>query len=473
MGVGRKPTGGTELAAVVLPARLPVAARRGGAVEAGLRELDGQLVGWFRLAGGDHHGAIGDVEGDTITRLVHTAVDAGAPVLGVLDTSGAEVGAGVAALHAWGGVARALARASGVVPVVLVVIGPCVSGPALLLGLADVVVMTADAVAYVSGPGAVQAWTGTRIAPELLGGSAMHDQRSGVAHLVAPDEQAAVSAALDVLDFLPSHNLAGPPWAPATDPADRDCSNLGALVPEAATASYDMGQAVADVVDDAKLLELRPRHAPNLITGLARIGGAPVGVVANQPAVLAGTLDQVASQKGARFVQWCDAFNLPLVTFVDTPGFLPGKDIEWGGMIRKGAQLVHAYAAATVPRLCVITRKAYGGAYIVMDSKDMGNDLCVAWPTAEVAVMGAPGAVRVLHRRTLAALAGDEAEAEQARLEADYTERYCNARIAAERGYIDDLIEPVDTRRVLAAALRSLGAKREHLPQRRHANTPL
>ena len=430
-----------------------------------MRELDGRPVACFRLAGGKRHGAVGQVEGEMLERVVDAAVDGGMPVLGVIDSSGADATEGVSALHAWGRVAASLARASGMVPVVLVVVGPCVSGPALLLGLADVVVMTDDAFAYVSGPGAVRQAIGLDVTHERLGGAGVHALRSGVATLVERDEESAVLAARDVLSFLPANNGETAPRLGTEDPVDRDSAVAAAAVPAGATASYDVRTVAADVVDAGSLLELWPRWAPSLVTALATIDGRPVGVVANQPQQLAGTLTIESSQKGARFVQLCDAFNLPLVTFVDTPGFQPGKDIEWQGMIRHGAQLVHAYAEATVPRVCVVLRKAYGGAYIVMDSRGLGNDACFAWPTAEIAVMGAKGAVQVLHRSV--------ADVARAELERDYAARYCTPAVAAERGLVDDVIDPVDTRRAVALALRGLRAKREHLPRRRHSNSPL
>jgi len=448
-----------------------LAAARDAAVEADIRELDGRPVGWFRLAGGKHHGAVGQVEGEVLSRLITTATDVGAPIVGVLDTSGAEVGQGVVALHAWGTVARALVQASGVVPIVLIVVGPCVSGPSLLLGIADVVVMTADAFAYVSGPGPVAQMTGVEVSHETLGGAATHGLHTGVAALVAADEDEAVALALDVLAYLPSNNMEEPPRQWTEDPADRDCDTAAVTVPASAAMSYDVRVVIGDVVDDGSLLELRGRHAGNVVTALATVEGAPVGVIANQACHLAGTLDIPGSQKAARFVQFCDAFNLPLLTFVDTPGFQPGKDIEWRGMIRHGAQLVHAYAAATVPRLCVVLRKAYGGAFIVMDSKGLGNDACFAWPDAELAVMGASGAVQVLHGKRIKS--GEIDDVERLQLEDDYAAQYCNPTIAAQRGYVDDVISPADTRRAVAFALRALRTKREHLPQRRHANTPL
>jgi acetyl-CoA carboxylase carboxyltransferase component len=449
-------------------ALLPVAEGRGGAIEAGLVDLHDHTVGWFRLAGGEAHGAIGPVEGQTIVTLVRRAVDAGVPVVGVLDTGGADVRQGVASLHAWGAVARALTQASGVVPICLVVTGACVSGPALLLGLADVVVVTDNATAYVTGPATVEAMTGRAVTREVLGGAAVHAGRSGVAHLTAPDEDEALAVVADLLSFLPPNVAELPPAWPASDPADRPCYRAAAIVPANANHPYDVRELVSDVVDDGDLLELRPNHAPAIVTALARIDGRPVGIVANQPLHLAGTLDIDASKKAARFVRWCDAFGVPLVTFVDTPGFLPGVEQEWRGMIRHGAELAFAYALATVPRLCVVVRKAYGGAYIVMDAKGMGNDLCVAWPGAELAVMGAAGAVAILNRREIAA---DPSARE--RLEAEYQAAYCSPRVALERGYVDRLVEPHETRVVLARGLRALMAKRERLPSRKHDNTPL
>jgi acetyl-CoA carboxylase carboxyltransferase component len=455
---------------------LPIAAQRGSAADAALRPLDGggPLVGWFRLEGGKHRGAIGVAEGDTIARLVLTAVDAGVPVVGVLSTSGADVHEGVAALHAWGRIARELAAASGVVPVVLVVVGPCVSGPALLCGLADVVVMTPDAFAYVSGPAAVEGFTGVPVTHASLGGSHVHDLRSGVASLVAADEDDALHAVADILSFLPPNNASVAPLHACDDPLDRPCRRSVDVVPASPTASYDVRTVIEDVADDGWYVELKPHHATNLVTALGRVGGHPVGFIANQPSSLAGTLDIEASQKGARFVQWCDAFGVALVSLVDTPGFQPGKDIEWRGMIRHGAELVFAYAAARVPRVSVILRKAYGGAYIVMDSKLLGADLCVSWPAAEIAVMGASGAVQILHGKRLAAMEDASAAAsERAALEAEYAEQFMTPALAASRGYVDDVIDPLTTRTVVAGALDALAHKRETTPRRRHSNTPL
>jgi acetyl-CoA carboxylase carboxyltransferase component len=452
----------------------PVFAHRSAAAAASLREIDGRSVSWFSLEGGKHRGAIGTPEGEAVERAVRMAVELGLPVVGRIASSGADVTEGVSALHAWGRVAKALADASGVVPIVLLLVGPAVSGPALLLGIADHVIMTADSFAYVSGPEVVVAFTGVPIDSDRLGGSRVHERESGVATLVVADEDEALLTLEHLLSYLPSNHLEDPPREDTDDPVDRPCARAATAVPARATASYDVRTVVADVLDEHTFFELRAAYAPNMVTGLGRLDGRPVGIVANQPMFRAGTLDIEASRKAARFVQWCDAFNFPILTFVDTPGFEPGRDLEWRGMIRHGAELVHAYAEATVPRLCVVLRKAYGGAYIVMDSKNLGNDWCVAWPTAEIAVMGAPGAVQILYRRNLAAIAdGDERAREQLALETEYADRFANPYVAAERGYVDDVIAASDTRRVLADALVRLGTKRERQPHRRHSNTPL
>ncbi|MGH9179222.1 MAG: acyl-CoA carboxylase subunit beta [Acidimicrobiales bacterium] len=453
---------------------VPIAARRSSAATAQVVELDGRPVGLFRLEGGEHRGAIGPAEGDTVARLVGTAAELGVPVVGVVATSGADVAYGVDSLHAWGRVARAMVRASGVVPLALVVEGPCLAGPALLLGLADVVVVTPEAYAYVSGPAVVRRFTGQEVSHDALGGAAIHTSRTGVAWAEAHDAEEGLALALEILSYLPPNNAEEPPTRWLTDPVDRDTSVAAGAVPERATASYDARTVIEDVVDEHSFFEVRRLHAPSMVTGLATVAGQPVGVVANQPLTMAGTIDIDASRKAARFVQLCDAFNLPLLTFVDTPGFQPGKDIEWRGMIRHGAELVHAYAAATVPRVSVVLRKAYGGAYIVMDSLGLGGDVALAWPTAEVAVMGPAGAVQILHGRRLAEV-DDAEERERLRQElaAEYSARYCSPLVAAERGFVDDVIDPADTRRAVAAAFAGLRTKREHHPRRRHSNSPL
>ena len=440
----------------------PLHAWADAAASAEITEIGGRRVVAFRVAGGKHHGAIGINGSATVERAVRLAGELRIPLVGELDTSGAELRDGVAALHAWGRLARELVRVSGVVPTLLAVTGACVSGPALALGLFDHVVMTEDAFAYVTGPDSVEDFTGVRVSRTDLDGAAVHAQRTGVASLVVPDDLAARDALAAILWYLPDHHLDDPPRLETGDEPDRACSAAAAVVPERSTASYDVRIVVEDVLDAESFLELRPRYAPNLVTGYGSLGGRAVGIVANQPMQRAGTLDIEASRKAARFVATCDVFNLPLITFVDTPGFEPGRDLEWRGMIRHGAELVHAYSAATVPRLCVVLRKAYGGAYIVMDSRGIGNDLCVAWPGAEIAVMGAAGAVAILNKGR-----------RDAGLVEEYRTAFENPYRAAERGLVDAVIDPVQTRTVLVDALDMLAGKRDSQPARRHSNTPL
>lgn len=442
-------------------------ARLGGA-QAEIRELGGQRVGWFRLADepdsdSDGRGAIGPDEADAVSRLIRLATDTGIPVVGVVSVSGLDVRHGVASLVAWGRIARALTDASGVVPIAIAVIGPCAAGPSLLIGMADFVVFTQEATAFVSGPAAVEAMTGETIAPSDLGGAQVHSVESGIAAMVAVDEAGALDAIELILSHLPANNHELPPWQMHHDDLERDCE---ASVPESSNAGYDVRKVVDEACDRGSFFELWGRHSANSVVGFARVDGYPVGIVANQPGWLAGTLDIEASTKAARFVQLCDAFNVPLLTFVDTPGFQPGKDLEWRGMIRHGAKLVFTYAQATVPRVCVILRKAYGGAYIVMDSRGMGSDFVVAWPQAEIAVMGAGGAIGLLYGRR------DLPPEEMKRLTDAYQADYCTPRVASERGYVDAVIEPRDTRRVVVGAFEALRSKREHLPKRRHANPP-
>jgi acetyl-CoA carboxylase carboxyltransferase component len=386
----------------------------------------------------------------------------------MLGSGGVGVAAGVAGLHAWGRAARAVARCSGIVPVVLVVDGPAVSATALLLGLADIVVMTSDSYAFVSGPKMVAEMTGVELDADKLGGSTVLARSSGVPWLVVSDVAGALDAAADVLSYLPDHGDAEPALAPTgltRDELEADVDSLDAAIPAASTGSYDVRRIVEACCDDDTVLEVRGRWAPNLVTAFARIDGRSVGIIANQPLSIAGTLDIPAAQKGAAFVALCDTFNLPIITFVDTPGYFPGKDLEWRGMIRHGAQMAYAYAEATVPRICVVTRKAYGGAYIVMDSRTMGSDVVLAWPSAELAVMGAKGAVQILFRR--------ETDAQRAERELEYADTYLNPYIAAERGLVDRVIAPHETRRDLVRSLRMLSTKRENLRPKVHGNTPL
>jgi acetyl-CoA carboxylase carboxyltransferase component len=427
--------------------------------------LSGRRVVTVRIDPGHRRGALSANDSATLAEAARLALDQRIPFIVVMASSGADVFEGVASLHGWGQAAHAITRCSGTVPVVFVCVGLALSGPALLLGLADIVVMTPEAVAYVSGPAAVAQLTGQVVTPKDLGGEGVHSQTTGVAALHADTVEEAFEVVDEVLGYFPDHADMLPPTVPTAEPVDRPAPELRDLLPVSPTGSYDVRTVVRAISDDGDLVELRSGWAPQLVTALTRIDGQSVGVIANQPQAMAGTLDIAASQKGARFVELCDAFNVPLLTLVDTPGFMPGRDLEWRGMIRHGAQLVYAYASAQVPRICLILRKAYGGAYIVMDSKAMANDICLAWPSAQLAVMGAQGAVQILHRR-------EDAET-QARLVQEYEEAYLNPYVAAARGFVDEVIDPADTRSAVGRALRMLAGKRERLVARKHGNGPL
>jgi len=449
----------------VMPAVVAFRAAVDGTLEAKVDDGLGRPAMIVRSVSDRRAGALGSADGDTIALAARTARQSGIPIVLLLASSGADVHEGVDALLGWGRAAKELVACSGIIPVLAALTGPAVSGPALLLGVADHVIMTSTAYAYVSGPRMVRQMTGSIISSQELGGVGAHQRSTGVAARVVPTADDVDDALADLLAYLPDSIDQEPPRWPTTDPVDRRTPEAGGILPAESTAGYDVRSVIRAIVDDDEFLELRELYAPNLVTGFATVDGRPVGVVANQPQQLAGTLDIACSHKGARFVSFCDAFNLPLVTLVDTSGFYPGKDMEWRGMIRHGAQLAFAYARATVPRVGLTLRKSYGGAFIVMDSKTMGCDLHLAWPTAEIAVMGAEGAVGILHRRV-----DPEGRLD---LVAAYEEQYLNPWIAAERGYIDAVIDPADTRRELAAGLEILSTKREHLAPRRHDNLPL
>jgi acetyl-CoA carboxylase carboxyltransferase component len=440
-------------------------AGRRGAVTAGADRLDDREVIRIEVGPTAKLGAIGATDGQKLAAAVTAALEQRLPLLATISSTGALVGDGIAASHGWGLAARQMVRASGVIPMLFAVDGPAVSGLALLLGLADHVIATEPAYAFVTGPRIVRDVTGVPISTAALGGSGVLHRSAGLASLVVRERADLDHAFADLLAFLPTNCDELPPIWPSADPIDRSTEDAGRLVPASATGSYDVREVIRELADDHELLELRAAWAPNLVTGFATFAGRAVGVVANQPTSIAGTLDITASQKGGRFVSFCDAFNLPILTVVDTPGFYPGKDLEWRGMIRHGAQLAFAYARATVPRVSLTLRKSYGGAFIVMDSKTMGNDLALAWPSAEIAVMGAKGAVEILHRRADAT--------ERAERELEYEERLLNPYIAAERGLIDAVVDPADTRRHICTAFEALEHKREALVPRAHDNTPL
>lgn len=450
---------------MALLTELPFRAGMGGTTRARVSDIGGRRVVLVESELDSHMGALRSSDGIRIEAAAEMARRVRLPLVLVLASSGADVGEGLAALHGWGTAAKAVVACSGVVPVLVAVDGPAISGPALLLGLADHVVMTERTYAYVSGPNMVRAFTGEEVSPQELGGAWAHARLAGTTIDVVADRQAALELLSVLLGYLPDHCDGLPARMATQDPADRPTPEAGSYLPAGATGSYDVRQVASAIVDDGELFELRGGWAPNLVTALASLDGRPVGIVANQPQAMAGTLDIPASQKGARFVAFCDAFNLALITLVDTPGFYPGKDLEWRGMIRHGAQLAFAYARATVPRLAVTLRKSYGGAYIVMDSRFMGNDLMLAWPSAQIAVMGGPQAAEILLRRA-------DAEERHAFVE-DYEQRLLNPYIAAARGTVDAVIDPSETRATLCHALDLLDTKREHLVSRRHDNTPL
>lgn len=424
-------------------------------------------------------GSLGEAHGQKITKVMDLALRTGVPLVGILDGGGARIQEGVAALTQFAEIFRRNVAASGVIPQISLILGPSAGGAVYSPALTDFVVM-ADGTShmFITGPDVIRAVTGEDVGFEELGGGTTHNARSGVAHYLGSDEDDAIDYVRALLGYLPSNNLAEPPvWE--GEEADLEITEADArlddLVPDADSQPYDMRAVVEQVLDHGELLEVQPLFAPNVLTGFGHVEGHPVGIVANQPLHMAGTLDINAAEKAARFVRTCDAFNVPVLTFVDVPGFLPGTDQEWNGIIRRGAKLIYAYAEATVPLVTVITRKAYGGAYIVMGSKQLGADVNLAWPTAQVAVMGAGGAVNILHRGTLKHVAeqGGDVGAERARLTAEYTEALINPYDAAQRGFVDAVIRPAETRVQVVRSLRALRTKRAALPAKKHGNIPL
>jgi acetyl-CoA carboxylase carboxyltransferase component len=417
-------------------------------------------------------GSLGAAHAAKIHRVMDAALAAGAPLIGLNDSGGARIQEGVAALDGYGGIFRRSVQASGIIPQISVVLGPCAGGAAYSPALADITCMvTGAAQLYLTGPDVVEAVTGERVTHAELGGAQIHGSQSGVATLVHEDEKTCLEDVRYLLSLLPGNNLEHPPAARRRGATTDVRPRLAEIVPVEPNKPYDMRAVVAELVDDGEFIEFHEGWACNVICALARIDGDVVGIVGNQPLVLAGVLDVDAAQKAARFVRFCDAFGIPLVTLVDVPGFLPGTDQERAGIIRHGAKLLYAYCEATVPRIQVIVRKAYGGAYIVMDSRSIGCDLSLAWPTNEIAVMGAEGAVNVLFRRELAT--ATDPESLRAKLVADYTDRLVHPYHAAERGFVDDVIDPTQTRSAIAHGLATLRDKRLQPPPRKHGNIPI
>ena len=417
-------------------------------------------------------GSLSEVFAEKVCKVMDLAVTYGCPIVGINDSGGARIQEGVVSLAGYAEIFWRNVQASGVVPQISLVMGPCAGGAVYSPAITDFTLMVeGTSYMFITGPDVVKTVTGEDVTFEELGGAATHATRSGVAHFTAPDEETCLEDARYLLSFLPQNNLDPPPYAPPSDPGEREDPSLDTIVPDSPNKPYDIKRVIERVVDDGDFLEVHAHWAQNVVCGLARLGGHSVGVVGNQPVALAGVLDIDASVKAARFVRTCDAFSIPLVTFVDVPGFLPGTAQEWGGIIRHGAKLLYAYAEATVPKLTVITRKAYGGAYDVMSSKHIRADFNFAWPTAEVAVMGPEGAVNIIFRRELEQ--SEDADARRAELIAEYKERFANPYTAAERGYVDDVIEPRRTRPVLIEALETALTKREPRPKRKHGNIPL
>lgn len=446
----------------------------GDGVVTGWGEVDGRPVCAFAQDATVFGGALGEAHAMKIVKVMETARKAGVPIVGLDDSGGARIQEGVMSLGGYGEVFFRNVLLSGVVPQLSLILGPCAGGAVYSPAITDFVIMTkGTGQMFITGPDVVRAVTGEEVTMEALGGAETHAQVSGVSHFTASSDAEAIALARRILGYLPLNNLEDPPSTAAVGPPHSAAAELARIVPEDANAPYDVHAVVDRLVDPGSLLEVQPDWAPNIVIAFARLDGRPIGVVANNPAVLAGTLDINASSKAARFVRFCDAFNLPLLTLVDVPGFLPGTAQEHGGIIRHGAKLLYAYAEATVPMLTVILRKAYGGAYDVMCSKHLGGDLNLAWPTAEIAVMGADGAVNILFRRDLEKGTSEEQATLRARLTDDYRKEFLNPYLAAERGYIDDVIDPAETRARLVAGLALLSSKRDDRPGRKHGNIPL
>jgi propionyl-CoA carboxylase beta chain len=444
----------------------------GDGVVSGFGRVDGRLVCVFAQDFTVFGGSLSETNARKICKVMDLAVKMGAPVVGLNDSGGARIQEGVASLGGYADIFLRNTLASGVVPQVSAIMGPCAGGAVYSPAITDFNVMVKDtSYMFVTGPDVIKTVTHEEVTKEELGGAMTHNSRSGVAHFAVDDDRACLALIRDLLSYVPSNNLEEPPLRETDDPPDREDGSLDGLVPADPAKPYDMRQLVLAVVDDRRLLEVHEHFAPNLVVGFARFAGRSVGIVANQPAHLAGCLDIDASVKGARFVRFCDAFNIPLVTFEDVPGFLPGTGQEYGGIIRHGAKLLYAFAEATVPKVTVITRKAYGGAYCVMSSKHIRTDVNYAWPQAEIAVMGPEGAVGVLYRRELAA--AKDAEALRRQKVAEFREKFANPYVAADRGFVDEVIEPRKTRRKIVAGLEMARSKRDKNPPKKHGNIPL
>jgi propionyl-CoA carboxylase beta chain len=453
----------------------------GDGVVTGFGTIDGRQVCVFSQDFTVFGGSLGEVFGEKIVKVMDHAMKVGCPVIGINDSGGARIQEGVVALGLYAEIFYRNVMASGVIPQISLIMGPCAGGAVYSPAITDFTLMV-DQIShmFITGPDVIKTVTGEEVSFEDLGGAHAHNSKSGVAHYQAADERDCLEFARELLSYLPSNNLEEPPQLPPALGPEEICeltssdAELDTIIPDSANQPYDMHSVIEHILDDGEFCEIHAEFAKNIVCGFGRVEGAPVGVVANQPVHFAGCLDIDASEKAARFVRTCDAFGIPVLTFVDVPGFLPGTDQEWGGIIRRGAKLIYAYAEATVPKITVITRKAYGGAYDVMGSKHLGGDINLAWPTAHIAVMGAQGAVNILYRRELAAASGDQelAAIRDARA-TEYEDTLANPYIAAERGYVDAVIRPAETRPAVIKALRALRTKRQTLPPKKHGNIPL
>ncbi len=444
----------------------------GDGVVCGYGTIDGRLVYCFAQDFTVYGGSLGEMHGLKICKILDMALKTGAPVIGLNDSGGARIQEGVASLGSYAEIFFRNVRSSGVIPQISVIMGPCAGGAVYSPAITDFVVMVEETShMFITGPEVIKTVTNEEVGFEDLGGATTHATKSGVTHFTAKDDHIALEIVRELVSLIPSNNLDVAPSIETSDPLERSCDSLDSLVPEDPSRPYDMGEVIQEVLDLDSFLEIQDGFATNIIIGLGRLGGQSIGVVANQPMHLAGCLDIDASVKAARFVRFCDAFNIPLLTFVDVPGFLPGAGQEWGGIIRHGAKLLYAFAEATVPKMTVITRKAYGGAYDVMSSKHIRGDYNIAWPTAELAVMGAKGAVQIIHRRRIDS--SKNPEQERQRLVDDYEESFANPYKAAALGYLDDVILPSETRVALVKALGAILEKEEPRPDKKHGNIPL
>ncbi|GAB7090446.1 acyl-CoA carboxylase subunit beta [Halorubrum luteum] len=444
----------------------------GDGVVTGYGEVNGRKVFVFAHDFTVFGGSLGEVFAEKVCKVMDKAMDVGAPVVGLNDSAGARIQEGVASLGGFAEIFRRNTEASGVIPQISAIMGPCAGGAVYSPAITDFTFMVKDTShMFITGPDVIETVTGEEVSFEELGGAVTHSSTSGVAHFAAETEEAALDDIARLLSYLPDNNVEDPPRVEPWDDPEREADELEEIVPNAPRKPYDMHEVIGGVVDEGSFFEVHENFAKNVIVGFARLDGHSIGVVANNPRVNAGTLDIEASQKGARFVRFCDAFNVPILTFEDVPGFMPGTDQEHNGIIRHGAKLLYAFSEATVPLLTVITRKAYGGAYCVMSSKHIGGDVNYAWPTAEIAVMGPKGAVNVLYREELAA--AEETEARRQELIDEYREEFANPYTAADRGFVDDVIEPAETRARLVDDLHVLKGKRTDTPDKKHGNIPI